>query len=152
MPKVVPLAEVQRNPGIQYVRDERGQYDEKFVLVGELDGTVAAAKHVLGELPMGAVIDDAYIYNVEDSAIVTGTDVGLGTTADPDKWGELTHLNTLDDAGDEWFFSPTKNDPLPAAVDLELRSTNGSGTAAGTLDGKWRYKITGHVVSKIATA
>ncbi|MHA7814047.1 MAG: hypothetical protein ACX94C_11740 [Phycisphaerales bacterium] len=149
MPKNVPLAEVQRNPGIQFVKDERGQYDEKIVILKELDGSVAAAKHVIEELPAGAVLDSVYLRNLDDSAIVTGDSVGLGTTADPDKWGERTHASNLDSNGDEWFFTPTVNDPLPAAADLELRSTDGSGAAAGTLAGKWAVKITGRRISKV---
>ena len=148
--QAVPVALVQDNPPIQFGQDQQNQYDKTFIALREVDGSSAAAfQAVLDALPIGSVVEHIYMRNVGASAIVTGTAVGFGTSADPDKYAEATHQ-----AGDgaEYWLSADANNPLSAAADFRITPTNGSGTAAGTLAGTYQLKITGRVCSKIAPA
>lgn len=119
------------------------------VLDGYVEITASVAKKVFtdalsgGEMtiPAGSKVEAFRLTCMTAGTITTGTALGIGKTDDPDQLSETT-FTSIDAVNDTVADLSPSNVEFAAAAAIYAHSTNGSGSAAGTLDtGKWAIRI-----------
>lgn len=90
----------------------------------------SASYNLTTQAPANALIMSSQVKLVTDVVATTAIEIGLGTSGDPDKYRETTALTAATYGGVQ--NPPTFTDTSDET--LVVQGTNGSGTAAGTLD------------------
>lgn len=126
-----------------------GQFCEEFAIDNQMDVSSDANVDLPDQLPAGAIVQWVQIQCVSATATYsTATGIGVGTGVDPDQFGEwaLTGLDAKNDQNG----SAVSNVRFASATTAKIFATNGSGTAAGTLDtGTYRVRIGGIIPKAI---
>lgn len=91
-------------------------------------------------LPQNSKVLDVLIAGGDDVDITTGTHIGVGVAATPDKWAEIAE-SSLDAAGDYVWAESSDTSFVTSETTIQVASTNGSGSDAGNFTGTLRIVV-----------
>lgn len=130
--------------GVRPVLEEASTF-VPFILVDELTiASPAANGDFTVKIPPNTLVESLIVRTSGGITLATGTHVGVGISGDPDLFAEIAAAS-LNEAGETVYVGTITTTPVFRAAETTIRvaSTNGSGTAAGTLAGNVQIVVSG---------